>query len=87
MSTEVTSQLVAYHAFVKTTLSKGGSIDNDATPAAFLEYQNQLCRLRAELQPAMDRFQRGEEASEIDIDALVEEALNLSAKARAALST
>lgn len=56
MSTDVTSQLVAYHAFVKTTLSKGGSIDNDATPAAFLEYQNQLCRLRAELQPAMDRF-------------------------------
>jgi hypothetical protein len=75
MSTQLTSELLAYHAFIKTTLSKGGSIDEDATPAAFLEYQHQLNRLRAALQPAANRFQNGEEATEIDIDQLVNEAL------------
>jgi hypothetical protein len=76
MLSEVSSELLAYHAFVKSTLSRGGSIDQDATPAAFLEYQQQLNRLRAALQPATDRFVRGEEADEIDIDQLVDEALN-----------
>jgi hypothetical protein len=75
MSTELSSQLLAYHAFVKTTLSKGGSIDEDATPAAFLEYQHQLNQLRAALQPASERFEQGEFREEIDIDQLVDEAL------------
>jgi hypothetical protein len=75
MSTELSSELLAYHAFVKSTLSKGGSIDDDATPAAFLDYQHQLNQLRAALQPAANRFERGEEAVEIDIDQLVDEVL------------
>jgi hypothetical protein len=75
MSTDFSSELLAYHAFVKSTLSNGGSIDEDATPAAFREYQLQLNRLRAELQPAADRFRRGEEAFEIDIDHLVDDVL------------
>jgi len=75
MSAELSSELLAYHAFVKSTLSKGGSIDEDATPAAFLEYQHQLNRLRAALQPAAERFQQGDEALEIDIDQLVDDAL------------
>jgi hypothetical protein len=75
MSADINSELLAYHAFVKTTLSKGGSIDEDATPAAFLEYQHQLNRLRAALQPAANRFQSGEEAAEIDVDQLVDEVL------------
>jgi plasmid stabilization system protein ParE len=33
MSSQLTSELLAYHAFVKSTLSKGGSIDKDATTA------------------------------------------------------
>jgi hypothetical protein len=75
MSTEVPSELVAYHAFVKSMLSQGGSIDDDATPAAFLQYQHQLKQLRSALQPAADRFKRGEVAVEIDIDQLVDEVL------------
>ena len=76
MSTEVSSELLEYHAFIKSTLSRGGSIDQDATPAAFLEYQNQLNRLRASLQPAAQRFRRGDAGSEIEIDQLVSEALS-----------
>jgi hypothetical protein len=75
MYAELSSELLAYHAFVKSTLSKGGSIDEDATPAAFLEYQHQLNRLRAALQPAADRFHQGKEASEIDIDQLADDVL------------
>jgi hypothetical protein len=75
MSTEHSSDLVAYHAFVKSTLSKGGNIDEDATPAAFLEYQHQLNRLRAALQPAADRFHQGVDASEVDVDRLVDDVL------------
>jgi hypothetical protein len=73
MATESATQLVAYHAFVKTTLSKGGSIDEDATPQAFLEYQRQLSQLREALRPAVERFQRGEDAEEIDIEQFVED--------------
>jgi hypothetical protein len=75
MSTQLSSQLLAYHAFVKATLSKGGSIDQDATPEAFLEFQRQLDRLREELKPAAERFRHGEEARETDVDQLVEEVL------------
>ena len=75
MPAELSTDLLAYHAFVKSTLSKGGNIDEDATPAAFLEYQQQLKRLRAALQPAADRFQRGEEAVDVDIDQLVNDVL------------
>ncbi len=76
MSIDLSSDLIAYHAFIKTTLANGGSIDEDATPAAFLEYQEQLTRLRAALQPAADRFQRGQDASELDIDQLVDDVLD-----------
>lgn len=75
MATDYSSELFEYHAFIKSTLSKGGNIDEDATPAAFLEYQNQLTRLREALQPAADRFQRGENAADIDIDQLVDQEL------------
>jgi hypothetical protein len=75
MSTDVSSELLAYHAFVKSTLSKGGSLDEDATPAAFVEYQHQLNQLRAALQPAAERFRQGHEGSEIDIDQLADEVL------------
>jgi len=76
MSTDFSSELLEYHAFIKSTLSKGGSIDQDATPAAFLEYQSQLNRLRAALQPATERFRQGDEGLEVDIDELVDEALS-----------
>ena len=76
MSIEMPSELLAYHAFIKATLASGGSIEEDATPAAFLEYQEQLSRLRAELQPAADRFRRGEDGSEFNIDEFVDDVLN-----------
>jgi hypothetical protein len=75
MSADLSSELVAYHAFIKSTLSRGGNIDEDATPAAFLEYQDQLNRLRAALQPASERFQNGDDGTEIEIDQLVDEVL------------
>jgi hypothetical protein len=83
MSTDNSSELLAYHAFVKLALAKGGTTDNDASPAAFREYQHQLNQLRAALQPAADRFRRGEEANEIDVGQIVEEVLgNQSPQAR-----
>jgi len=75
MTVELSPELLAYHAFVKSTLSKGGNIDKDATPAAFLEYQQQLNQLRTALQPATDRFLNGDEAAEIDIDQIVADTL------------
>jgi hypothetical protein len=78
MSTELPSELLAYHAFVKSTLSNGGSIDEDATPAAFLAYQLQLNRLQAALQPSTDRFASGDEGFEIHIDELIDDALQSS---------
>jgi hypothetical protein len=75
MSVALTPELLAYHAFVKSTLSNGGNIDEDATPAAFLEYQQQLNELRAELQPAADRFRKGEPSAELKIDRLVADVL------------
>jgi hypothetical protein len=71
MSSEVTPDLVSYHAFVKATLARGGSVDEDASPQAYLEYQAELERLRRELQPAALRLERGEPAHEVDFDALV----------------
>jgi hypothetical protein len=72
MSTDLSSELLAYHAFVRSTLSKGGSIDNDATPQAFLEYQRQLAELRGAIRPSMERFKKGEPAEELDIERFVE---------------
>jgi hypothetical protein len=83
MSADVTSDLVSYHAFIKATLSSGGSLDEDASPRAYLEYQAELERLRRELQPAADRFRRGEPAADVDLDGLVERVLNRSAKTQA----
>jgi hypothetical protein len=78
MSADLSSDLIAYHAFIKSTLSKGGSIDEDATPAAFLEYQHQLNQLRAALQPATERYRNGDDGDEIEIDRLVDEVLQES---------
>jgi hypothetical protein len=39
------------------------------------EYQQQLNRLREALQPAAERFERGDEAVEIDIDQLIDDEL------------
>jgi hypothetical protein len=75
MSADLSSELLAYHAFIKSTLSKGGSLDEDATPAAFLAYQQQLNQLRAALQPAVDRFKNGDDGSNVEIDQLVDEVL------------
>ena len=69
------SNLIAYHAFIKSTLSKGGSIDEKAIPAAFLEYQDQLNQLQAALQPATERFRNGDDGNEIEIHCLVDEIL------------
>jgi hypothetical protein len=78
MATDLSSQLAEYHAFVKSALSKGGSIDADATPAAFLEYQRQLHQLRETLRPAMERCQGGEPGEEIEIEQFVDEVIRTS---------
>jgi hypothetical protein len=81
MSTETSAELFAYHEFVKLTLSKGGTIDEDATPQAFIEHQQQLNRLRAALQPAADRFHSHVPGSEVDIDRLTDDVLGKSSQA------
>jgi hypothetical protein len=78
MATDLPSQLAEYHAFVKSALSKGGSIENDASPAAFLEYQRQLHDLRESLRPGMERLARGDKAEELDIEQFVSEVVSQS---------
>jgi hypothetical protein len=75
MSTETSGDLYAYHAYIKTTLSHGGSLDDDASPEAYAEYQSELARLRAELQPAIEQHERGE-GEELDLNVLVEQILD-----------
>jgi hypothetical protein len=41
----------------------------------FLEYQHQLSRLQAALQAAVERFERGEDGLEVNMDRLVTEVL------------
>lgn len=75
MISEAADQLQSYHAFVKATLQRGGTIDEEATPAAFIEYQQQLAKLQRELAPASERFRNGEPAASLDLDALANEVL------------
>lgn len=75
MAPESVDQLYFYHAFVKATLERGGAIDVEASPQAFIEYQQQLEKLRQELAPAAERHRRGEPAVRLDLDALADEVL------------
>jgi hypothetical protein len=75
MNLQAVEQLHTYHAFVKATLQRGGTIDEEATPEAFIEYQQQLAKVRSELAPAAKRFQEGKPAQTLDLDALANEVL------------
>ena len=75
MVPESLDQLYSYHSFIKATLERGGAIDEEASPQAFLEYQQQLETLRRELAPAAERHLRGEPGVTIDFDALADEVL------------
>lgn len=75
MISEATSQLHSYHAFVKATLQRGGMIGKEATPEAFIEYQQQLAKLRRDLAPAAERFYKGEPAQKLDFDAVADDVL------------
>lgn len=57
MPTDILADLHAYHAFIKATLSQGGSVDEDATPEAFLDTQ---ASVRA-LEQAIHDMQSGDE--------------------------
>ena len=74
MSTETSPDLYAYHAFIKIALSHGGSLDEDASPEAYAEYQAELARLKADLQVAIEQHKRGE-GDELDLNLLVEQIL------------
>lgn len=75
MAPESLNELYSYHAFVKATLARGGAIDAEASPQAFMEYQQQLDKLCQELAPAAERHRRGEPAVKVDLNALADEAL------------
>ena len=75
MATESVDQLYTYHAFVKATLERGGAIDDEASPQAFIEYQQQLDKMRKELAPAADRHRQREPAVRLDLDVLADEVL------------
>lgn len=77
MVSEAADQLHSYHAFVKATLQRGGTIDEEATPEAFFEYQQQLEKLQSELAPVAERFRRGEPAQALDLDALANDVLSV----------
>lgn len=56
MAAKISPELHAYHAFIKATFARGGSLE-DATPEAFLEFQGTV---RA-VHQAIDDMQAGDE--------------------------
>ncbi len=69
MNVDNSSELVVFHRFLGDQI-EGGSVDlsPEESVQAFRAYQRDLERLRNELKPAIDRFERGEPAISLDIE-------------------
>jgi hypothetical protein len=69
MATDSSSELVVFHRFLGDQIAIGAvDLSPEESVEAFRAYQRDLERLRADLQPAIDRFQRGEPAIPLDIE-------------------
>ncbi len=69
MSADNSSELVVFHRFLGDQI-EGGSLElsPEESVQAFRAYQQDLERLRNDLKPAIDRFERGEPAIPLDIE-------------------
>lgn len=71
MSTQIPSELESFHQFLTDQLAAGGTgLSPEESLEAFRAHQRDLARLKRDIQPAVQRFQRGEAGRELDYDAV-----------------
>ncbi len=71
MATQVPTELESFHRFLTLQLESGGKdLSPEESLDAFRAYQRDLARLKKDIQPAVERFQRGEGGRELDYDAI-----------------
>ncbi|MGH7202214.1 MAG: hypothetical protein ACREJB_16535 [Planctomycetaceae bacterium] len=71
MTTELRTELQAFHRFLDQKLKDGKTeLSPEESVAAFRAYQRDLERLRRDIQPALDQIARGE-ARPIDFDEFI----------------
>ena len=76
MSTDISSELVAFHAFLGKLLeSKDRSLTPEKSVEEFRNYQNQLAQFRRDIQPALEELDRGE-GNELDFRQVEKEVLD-----------
>ena len=65
------TELESFHRFLTAHLEGGGKgLSPEESLSAFRAYQRDLVRLQKEIQPAVERFHRGEGGHELDYDAI-----------------
>ena len=69
MATNGASELVVFHRFLGDQIESGSvNLSPEESVEAFRAYQQDLERLRNDIRPAIDRFERGEPAIPLDIE-------------------
>lgn len=69
MAADSSSELIVFHRFLGDQIATGSvDLSPEESVEAFRAYQRDLERCRDDLQPAVDRFQRGEPAAPLDIE-------------------
>jgi hypothetical protein len=71
MSTDPCREIETFYQFLGKRIQEGSvELSPEESVEAFRAYQRDLERLRKELQPALDRFDRGEPATPFDAEEL-----------------
>lgn len=69
MAVDSSSELVVFHRFLGDQIQSGSDdLSPEESVEAFRAYQRDLERLRNDLKPAIERFERGEPAIPLDIE-------------------
>jgi hypothetical protein len=69
MASSSVSELAQFHQFLGEQLKgDGNTLSPEESLVAFRGYQRDLEKLRNDLQPAIDRLERGESAKQLDIE-------------------
>ena len=69
MSTDPCREIETFYQFLGERIHEGSvDVSPEESVEAFRAYQRDLDRLRKELQPALDRFDRGEPATPFDAE-------------------
>ncbi len=71
MATQTPTELESFHRFLTEQLRGGGKgLSPEESLNAFRAYQRDLARLQEGIQPAVERFHRGQGGHELDYDAI-----------------